>query len=278
MTRQAHPIEKLFPELTEAGEEDFKAMGTVEPVLMIAMTARSGSSHLCSGLASVFSTAMPTELFNGRDTMVWEKKRRNVSTFAEFLAQYYAERTNQIIFKTSWCDFEFFQDKIFLLFPNTSILYLNRLDTEAQAVSLFKAIVSGKWHDTRHIAPHHTVSDDELRGKFDLARICQWIVALEREKASWEEFFFKYEIQPARVNYEGFKDDLNKAIRQILRHNAYPPVNTSTITSEYKKLSDAINDEWLTLVRNYRNGNFYYRYMEANRKPEVVANGAAERS
>lgn len=257
MSQQPHPMERLFPELSLIDRSELKAMGTIRPVLMIAMTARTGSTHLCSGLSSIFTTEMPVEIFNGRDTMVWEKQHRNVQTFAEFLKQYYEERKNMIIFKTSWNDFSFFRDKVFTLFPNLKFLYLNRLDTEAQAVSLFKAIISSKWHDTPSLAAPAKMSDEELQAKFDLKRICQLILSLEQEKRQWENFFFANDLQPARINYESFKDGLGKAIQQILHHNGYPPLDTSIVKSDYKKLSDAINDAWVAAVHDYRSGKFY---------------------
>ena len=254
--------EELFPELSSFRSEDFNRIGTSRPVLMIAMTARTGSSHLCSGLSSVVPVGKPTEIFNARDTLVWEKKRRGVETFSGFLADYVAESEDIVVFKTSWIDFEYFKDHVFDLFPNLRIIYLNRLDVEAQAVSLFKAVVSGLWHDSPIIAkPREEVSCDELEKKFDLVRICGMINSLNREKASWESYFFENEVQPARVNYESFTQDLKRALSQIVTYLGYKDVDLSRVKSEFSVVSDSINNRWLDKVRNYRSGNFYDRYL-----------------
>lgn len=253
-------IETLFPELASFGPEDFARIGTARPTLMIAMTARTGSSHLCSGLSSTLPIGKPTELFNGRDTLVWEKKRRGVETFSQLLAQYFLESSGTITFKTSWIDFEYFKNHIFRIFSNLTIIYLNRLDVEAQAVSLFKAVVTGNWHDSPGIAKQQVMPPEEIAKKFDLLRICNAINALNREKVAWEDFFFEHEIQPARVNYESFMFDLQSAVRQIALHIGYADTDVSNLNSEFKAISDNINEEWLKKVRNYRNGNFYGRY------------------
>ena len=254
--------EVLFPELSSFRSEDYSRIGTSRPVLMIAMTARTGSSHLCSGLSSVVPAGRPTEIFNARDTLVWEKKRRGVGTFSDLLADYVAESEDIVVFKTSWVDFEYFKDHVFDLFPNLRIIYLNRLDVEAQAVSLFKAVVSGLWHDSPLIAkPKEALLPDELEKKFDLVRVCGMINALSKEKASWENYFFENEVQPARVNYESFTQDLKRALSQIVNYLGYEDVDLSRVKSEFSVVSDGINDRWLEKVRNYRNGNFYSRYM-----------------
>lgn len=260
MAYSAHPIETLFPELKEYTSYDFRRIGTEKPTLMIAMTARTGSSHLCSGLSSVLPIGDPTEILNGRDTLIWEKKRRNIQTFAEFLAHYIKESGAYIVFKTNWIDFSFFRDSIFHIFRNLKFIYLDRLDIEAQAVSLFKATVTGTWHHSSTIRMGKTIPEDELKKKFDLLQICHIIDELQREKIEWENFFFVHEIQPVRIFYEHFASDLAIAIHQIVQHLDHGALDNRKLASTFSKMADLTNDDWITKVRNYRNGNFYRRY------------------
>ena len=224
------------------------------------MTARTGSSHLCSGLSSVLPVGRPTELLNGRDNLRWEKQRRKVDTYEALLAQYFEESEEAVVFKTSWSDFIYFQDKIFLLFPNLKIVYLNRLDIEAQAVSLYKAIATGDWHDAPSIRRAEPLSEEEIEKRFDLLRICHAIRSLEQEKQAWENFFFLQKLQPARVCYENFKGDLRHAVVIIASHLDLEQSKTAEVKSEFRVLSDDINESWLMRVRNYRNGEFYKKY------------------
>lgn len=252
-------IEKLFPELATFGPEDFARIGIARPTLMIAMTARTGSTHLCSGLSSVLPIGLPIELLNGRDALVWEKQRRGVQTFAELLAQYFSESPETIIFKTSWGDFAYFEDRIFDIFPNLKILYFDRLDIEAQAVSLFKADVTGNWHESPLIEKPSNMPPEEIAKKFDPVGISRMIDALNSEMTAWENFFFRHEIQPMRINYESFMFDLRPVVRQVARYIGYADVDVSNVKSDFKALSDPVNEEWLKDIRDYRNGDLFAR-------------------
>ena len=261
MTSQ-NTIETLFPELSSFGDSDFSRIGSDRPTLMIAMTARTGSSHLCSALSSVLPIAMPTELFNARGSLVGEIKRRNVTTFADLLADYIQESKNIVVFKTNWIDFAYFKDKVFYLFPNLKIMYLNRLDIEAQAVSLHKAVVSGYWHDAPMIKISPRISEEDLHNRFDLMSICKKLLALENEKRCWEDYFFVKKTQPLRINYESLHLQLELAIEMICEYIGHPNANIAPAISSFKVISDKVNEDWLLKVRNYRNGNFYKRFKE----------------
>ncbi len=257
-------IETLFPELSSFGDSDFSRIGSDRPTLMIAMTARTGSSHLCSALSSVLPIGMPTELFNARHSLVWEAKRRNVTTYADLLADYIQESKDILVFKTNWLDFAYFKDRVWNMFPNLKIMYLNRLDIEAQAVSLHKAVVSGDWHDAPMIKRPPNLSEEELNNRFDLVSICHKIFELEKEKRSWEDYFFAKQARPLRMNYENFQLELGRSVEIIADYIGCPDIDSSSVNSDFKLISDKVNADWLIKVRNYRNGNFYKRYKDAN--------------
>ncbi len=259
MNRPA-PIEVLFPELASFAEADFAKIGTARPTLMMAMTARTGSTHLCSGLASVLPIGDPTEIFNGRDNLVFEKQNLGIETYGDYLKGFFAQSTGEILFKTNWLDFQYFEKHLHAMFPNLKIIYLNRFDVEAQAVSVFKAIVTNVWHMTGGADDVSKVSVTETRDQFDLPKICDLIAVLEREKAAWERFFFENDLQPTRVHYEHFQSDLAKVVDQVARHMGFNDVNSALVKSRYRQVSDDLNQEWLKKVRNYRNGTFYRTY------------------
>lgn len=160
------------------------------------------------------------------------------------------------MFKTSWFHFEYFKDWIFDLFPKLKIVYLNRLDVEAQAVSLAIAVLSGKWH-ARLADKGSKMPPEEIAKQFDLVSVCRQIKALNMQKTSWENFFFDRGLQPFRINYESLKFDLHSAVRQIASYIGYPDVDLTNLRSEFKATFDLSNKVWLNKIRNYRNGKFY---------------------
>jgi LPS sulfotransferase NodH len=261
-------IEVLFPEVAAFGAGDYANIGSDRPALMIAMTARTGSSHLCSGLASALPIGMPTELFNARHSLVWEAKKRCVTTFADLLASYIGESKDIIVFKTAWIDFEYFKDRVWDMFPNLRVVYLNRIDVEAQAVSLYRAVISGDWHDSPMIKRPPKMSEEELNKRFNLVAVCRHVAAIEREKRCWEDYFFARQLQPMRINYEHFQFDLGAAVKMIAEYMGYADVESEKAQSSFKVVSDTVNDDWLIKVKNYRNGNFFERFKaETSVKP-----------
>jgi len=248
------PLEVLFPELRHLSTDDLRQIGITKPTVMIAMTARTGSSHLCSGLASVIRAGKPRELFNTRSNKTPDQKRRGAKTMGEFLAQYAAASEDCVVFKTSWLDFEYFQDKIQLLFPNLKVVYLDRFDIEAQAVSLYRAILSGYWHDSPDKAAPPKRGIDEIRNLFDVRKICHIIDTLSHEKWMWEDYLFRHDLRPIRIYYEHFSDDLREVVARIVRHLDVPHGSLDGLASTFKAVSDEVNQDWILKLRRYRNG------------------------
>lgn len=248
------PLEVLFPELPHLSSNDLRQISIQKPTVMIAMTARTGSSHLCSGLASVVRSGKPRELFNTRSRRTPEQKRCGAATFGAFLEQYAAASEGVVVFKACWLDFASFQDKVHLLFPNLKIVYLDRFDIEAQAVSLYRAMLSGYWHSSQDMAASPKRDNNEVRNLFDLQQICHVIDLLRHEKWQWEDYFFRHDLLPLRVHYEHFAADLREVVARIVRHLGVPHESLDVIASTFKPVSDEINEEWLLKLRRHRSG------------------------
>jgi hypothetical protein len=205
-------------------------------------------------LAAASGIASPAEIFNPREVVQYEKKRRGVANFADYVNSFNADPGGHFVFKTSWQDFALFAPIYRQIFPKLNILYLNRLDAVMQAVSLFRAIASGKWHDDAW-APAEQAAD--VKNQFNPSYICRLIDVTEDEKIGWEMFFAREGLTPPRLNYEDFAHDVTVALQFIesrfgLQLNR--PVEQGV---GFRKMADELNNEWAEKIRYYRSGAFY---------------------
>ena len=274
MNKQAS-IFDLFPELREIQDDQLASCRCEKPTLMIAMTPRTGSTHLCASLGRAADIDSPAELFNPRGVAQHEKKRRGVSLFSEYIKSVSEDRGRYLSFKISWLDFKPLVGMYKEIFPNIKIMYLNRLDIVAQAVSLVLATSSGRWHESTDGGVIIGPGDNQSQPNFDLVRICDAITYLENEKNNWEYFFFSEFMNPARINYESFSDDVNTAIRFIQQHLELSFVREIDPGTGFRKLSGKLNDDWIAKVNYHRSGHFYadWKKREAveHRKQESIA-------
>jgi LPS sulfotransferase NodH len=260
-------ILSLFPELAEYGPEDYARIGTPRPVLMVAMTARTGSTLLMGGLSQALNLGNPadmTEIFNSREILPWYKNNRNLQSFAQILQSYYSRSASHIVFKTNWQDFAFFKDHIGVMFPNLKMLYLDRISIEAQAVSVVKAMESNVWHTASDTEiQNQRDKAEDIESKFDLVRICRTIGTIAAEKANWERLFFDSGREPVRLIYEGFSEDLQMGINRVATAIGIDASTLPRVRPYFKKLSDSVNDNWVKKVKDYRSGAFYRRTIAA---------------
>lgn len=264
------PIIEIFPELSEYSEADFFEARFKKPVVFVAMTARTGSTHLCFALSQVarFGVhdivgprgAFPRlELFNPRGPVPRLLAMYGVSTYREYVRKINEDDSDYLLIKSNWIDFEIFSNAWRIILPDAQFVYLDRNSIEAQAVSLFKAVVREEWHRRKGGASSIPFRDDsEVMAAFDLERICGLIGELSLEKIMWNKFFYHNDIKPMRISYEDFQSDLNMAIRKIVSACGIVATNIE-VRSDFVRLSDAINDLWLERLMDYRGGAFFGR-------------------
>lgn len=256
----------VFPDFRAIQQGETGDCRCDKPALMIAMTPRTGSTHLCAALGAAVDMDSPSELFNPRGVAQAEKKRRGVSTFAGYIESVSRDRGRYVSFKIGWLDFKPMAAVYRKIFPDLKIIYLNRLDVVAQAVSLTLASASGRWHENVGSGEKSLRRDDKAIPAFDLAQICNTIGYLEYEKKNWEMFFFSEFINPARINYESFCDDVNAAIGFIVKHLELSTVEKIDSGVGFRRLSDEVNEEWIAKVNYHRSGRFY---ADLNRREEA---------
>ncbi len=226
--------------------QNFAELACPKPVLMIAMTARTGSTHLCAAIEAAGETGAVGEIFNPRGPIEAGKHRYQVGLFDGYMRALYAASGRILAFKTAWVDFAPLAGGYNALFPELRVIYLNRKDEIAQAVSLYRALISQHWHrKTGAPAP----AADAL--PFDLDHICRILENLQDEKRQWEAFFSRNHLQPARLNYEDFSSDIKTALQFVTAQTGLPLHMDMTADTGFEKLADRLSEDWVNRVRRH---------------------------
>jgi len=238
-----------FPDFVALHAKGFAGVACEKPAVMIAMTPRTGSTHLCAALAQTEGVKLPNEIFNPRGVLHAEKARRGVTLFSDFVSSFNEDTGPCFFFKTSWQDFSPLAKSYKRIFPNLLVVYLDRRDVIAQAVSLYRAAETGTWHVPRGqpITTRAGASPDQLR----LPDLSDWLEKIESEKRCWQRFFADEAIAPLRLFYEDFSADVAGAIAVIsdflgvtLNREIGPHVG-------FQKLADAASEAWVERARRH---------------------------
>ncbi len=243
-----HAIFEIFPDLRQLAASHFAGAACAKPAVMLAMTARTGSTHLCAALQKAGDVGQPGEIFNPRGVAAAERQRRGVELFADYMRSFAAEPSPVFIFKTSWNDFAPFAQHWRSLFPNLRIVYLDRKNLAAQAVSLYRAQHSGTWHQP---AAHPRSLAPASPPNFDLPRICALMRELSDEKRAWEQFFRAEALTPPRLFYENFQQDITQALRFLAQELSLPLNFETPPEPGFLKLADSTNHDWVERVQRH---------------------------
>ncbi len=235
-----------FPDFAGLAAAGFPGVACPKPAIMMAMTARTGSTHLCALLARAADVGAPAELFNPRGVLGAEAGRRGVSSFAGYIESIAREPSETLLFKTSWQDFAPLAPHAGALFPNLRVVYLDRKDIIAQAVSLYRAVNSGLWHrrqgDTAPAPPPPA---------FDAARIEWWMEQLSAEKRAWEAFFEQAGLAPARLTYESFARDPASGVRAFAAAAGLVLRPGWEDAPGFERLADETSRDWIGRMRRH---------------------------
>lgn len=214
---------------------------------MLAMTPRTGSTFLCTALREAGQSVEPNEIFNPRGPAQVERDRRHVCSFAEYIASFAADRDATFIFKTGWYDAAPLVPALTRIFPALRVIYLDRQNIAAQAVSQFRAEVSGVWH----ARPGQVQPEFDATDKFDLARISRIVQTMEQEKRSWEGWFAANRLTPLRLEYRLLETDVREALRRIvgtMKLDLRPDLVAGT---GMLKLADTASFDWTERVQKH---------------------------
>jgi LPS sulfotransferase NodH len=212
-------ISALFSDINFADPDYIRVLQSVSvttPTLIFAMTARVGSTALMSLFKKVDALGDMTEIFNARGVANMHAAQLQAHTFVDYIKGLSRTRKNAIFgFKVAWHDFEFLvpNDVYKILFPNAKFVFLDRIDLDAQAVSVYASRATGLWHRTS--ATQVTLPQSVA---FDATQIDVQAAELLRHKLLWCSFFQRHKIFPLTVIYEMIRDDPTSAVDAICKY------------------------------------------------------------
>lgn len=203
-----------------------------KPTLILAITARTGSTQLCSVLESMGVFSTPTEILNPRGVVQNIVQRTGAKSFVEYIDTLTNSAAPYFSFKTSWSDFAPLSQAYRSIFPKSHFVFLDRFDVVAQAISLYKAMETGHWHSLV-MANHNAISLSV--DQIDVDRIQSLMKTLMDEKLQWERFFFSNELFVHHLYYEIIQDDWIAAAAQIAKQFGHH--DTTASSGKFARLS-----------------------------------------
>jgi LPS sulfotransferase NodH len=185
---------------------------------LIATSARSGSTFLCSRIADYGDLGFPMEFLNESYISEFDRlfPHPNLADYERYITGSFASRQGIFGIKTDWWRFQearalgLFES---LLDPIDLIVHLRREDFVAQAVSLTLAIESNVWHErdvnTAGIDPwHQDVAYAPEKVKVQARNILN-------QEYYWRRFIAEAQAPAIDLTYEHVAQDVDGAIRNL---------------------------------------------------------------
>jgi len=196
-------------------------------IYQIAFTVRSGSTLLCDYLAAN-GLGQPREYFQYDASGVLapgllEALGVGPGDIAGYVRALLAHRSPNGVFgcKMSWHQKNALLDEarrhdaavrsVEDLFPDVRWLYIRRRDKIGQAISIWRAIRSGRWHSTDPV-----VRDE--RPPYDYFPIFGFYQSILAEDALWQDYFQRQALAPLLVEYEDLQDAPHASMAAVVRH------------------------------------------------------------
>ena len=218
----------------------------------VCFSVRSGSSLLCEDLAQ-WGLGEPTECFQFPNPAL-----ADVNMNDHLVAMAVAARDECFAFKISWdqafdltCRLRADGNKsvsfdLRSVFPNLSYLHVVRQDKIGQAVSAWRAEMSGTWHWPvgSNVTPGYPDYDFEsikLPLQHSLAE--DWL---------WQRHFQRAGIHPLVISYEEYIQDRLSHLQQIIEHLGVP-----ASPAPLEERLHVMRDDWTERVAAAFEGDLY---------------------
>jgi len=126
-------------------------------------------------------------------------------------------------------------------FGSLRFVYLRRSDALTQAVSWLRAEQTGIWWETDETGPQIPVATPS----FDHTQLDALLSVIDEHNTAWRGWFAASSIQPYEVRYEDVDADPDNTVRSVLGHLGLQLPGEVTIESQYHRLADQLNTEWI---------------------------------
>lgn len=243
-------IAKIFAEQKINKEllSHVKALPEPTKKYIIAMTPRSGSSHLCDVIKNTRLLGTPGE-FLPREFMPKILERAPAESADQYIGNVLKvmQTPNHVSgLKTSWFQFQAFCGAL----SNRSeirqfkYIYLTRRDLAAQAISLYKATESSVFHTNIQHSEQALAKLNDL--DYNYAKIDEWFRHIVAQENGWQKFFLTTKIFPLFVTYEDIDSDVTAVVERIAAYLGVA-LNEDALESPksiFKKLANRKNVEW----------------------------------
>jgi len=225
-------------------------------------TPRTGSTLLCSLLASTKVAGLPESYFREPDQPAWAR-RLGVTVsedggfdYADFVAR--AVRlgsTPNGVFaaRVMWGTLPLIVaglapdprgrsdvDVLERALGPLRFVYLERRDVVEQAVSWERAEQSAYWQHGDEVQAQPRLDIDQVHG---------FVGTIHEHNAAWRAWFAAQGVEPLGVEYESLVSDQDGTVKSILEWIGVTPPDDWKPISPHKRQADQINAEW---VQRYR--------------------------
>ncbi|HXO00679.1 MAG TPA: Stf0 family sulfotransferase [Stellaceae bacterium] len=186
----------------------------------ILMTPRSGSTWLCRRIARLDVLSCPEEHFNAEEfsnTLRFNPGRDIYEVF-DIVAGKNCTNTGIFGFKMSYFDLEEFEREAKLLevmLGKKYFFYLSRHNFVAQAISLYIAVESQRFHTYTKLSAH---PEEAAEIPYDEEKIMYWACHILQQEYGIQQWLNANAIRPVLLSYEDLLDDIDGAIGRIADH------------------------------------------------------------
>lgn len=221
-----------------------------ERAYVIVTTPRSGSTFLCSLLQSTKIAGYPAEYFRQPSLILTQECHFDYVKYLRILM--HSRVTENKVFGTKIMarflrafeksEFDF---QSFIKGYLSKMIYLNRIDKVAQAVSLLIAQKTNSWHvrkDKKHQEYQSFLNSIEISDA-DLENIDKTVKNLKGANKYLKSLFKKYNINSLNIDYEKFEVKPEAYIRQILEFLNISTENEIKPSSSLKKISSSLSQQ-----------------------------------
>ena len=233
-------LESVFSDYKDWVEKGFEGLVCPKPTVMIAFTPRTGSTHFCEALHHAGQSRKPNEIFNPRGPAPQERDIRKAGNFAAYFQSFATDPDEVFIFKTCWLDAAPLAPALTRMFPSLRVVYLSRRNDAAQAVSAFKAELTGTWHLRQGSEEAKQVWEEQ----FSMKRLLALHVSQVHERQGWMQWFEAQGITPLALKYEEFERDINAGLRKLVQGLGLGLRTEVPAETGIKKLADQISRNW----------------------------------